>query len=184
LGDHFWVVATQNPLEQEGTYPLPESQLDRFALRLTVSFPGAAEELEILNRHRDRGDALERSRQRSVDALGPESLAEFRTAAGAVHVSRTVLEYIHAVVRITREQRELSHGAGPRAALSLLDAGRGLALLRGRDFVVPDDIRDLFHPCVAHRVRLAPEAVVTGATVEQVLERILRGVPVPEGRSE
>ncbi|MEM6533492.1 MAG: MoxR family ATPase [Myxococcota bacterium] len=184
LGTGFWVVATQNPLDQEGTYPLPESALDRFALRVQVGFPSAAEELEVLQRHRDQGDALERAHSEERDSLDDSSLLAFREAATRVHVSRSVLEYIQAVVRATREQRELIHGAGPRAALALLDVGRGLALIRERDYVVPDDVRDLFQPCVAHRVRLAPEAMVTGVSIDEILERIMRGVPVPESRSE
>ncbi|MEM6730966.1 MAG: MoxR family ATPase [Myxococcota bacterium] len=180
LGRDFWVVATQNPLDQEGTYPLPESQLDRFALKVTVEFPTAEEELEVLRRHQTLGDALERASTSTRDALSVDDVGAFQAAVRSIHVAEPVLEYIHTVVRMTREQPELSVGAGPRAALSLLDVSRSLAMVRAREFVVPDDVRDLFIACVGHRVRMAPEAVVTGVGVDEILERILRGVPVPE----
>ncbi len=183
LGRDFWVVATQNPLDQEGTYPLPESQLDRFALRVVVSYPEAGDELEVLTRHQNLGDALERAHLEKRESLPPDALHRFQDAVRAVHVAEPVLAYIHQSVRLTRTQSELVHGAGPRAALALLDVCRALAVVRGRDFLVPDDVRDLYVSCVAHRVKLSPEAMVTGVTVYEVLERILRGVPVPEVRS-
>lgn len=183
LGRDFWVVATQNPLDQEGTYPLPESQLDRFALKVSVPFPAAEDELEVLRRHQRLGDALERAHDEARESLPLDALHAFQAAVRAVHVADPVLRYIHDTVRLTREQSELVHGAGPRAALALLDVSRSLAVVRGRDFAVPDDVRDLYLSCVAHRVKLAPEAMVTGVTVEEVLERILRGVPVPEVRA-
>ncbi|MEL6547649.1 MAG: AAA family ATPase, partial [Myxococcota bacterium] len=183
LGEDFWVIATQNPLDQEGTYPLPESQLDRFALKVSVGFPQSPDELEVLRRHQAGGDALERRLSVERRQLDRESLRAFQKAVRAVHVSEPVLAYIHETVRLTREQSELTHGAGPRAALSLLDVCRSLALVRGRSYLIPDDVRDLYVACVGHRVKLAPEAMVTGVDVAEVLERILRGVPVPEVQS-
>jgi len=179
LARSFWLVATQNPLEQEGTYPLPESQLDRFALKIRVAYPpSAGEEREMLLRHRDRGDALDHLADRPP-VLTAEQLEAWQRRVEEVHVEDPVVDYLNAIVRATRSQPDLLWGAGPRAALALLRVGRSLAMVRGRPYVIPDDVRDLVPSVLGHRVRLAPEAQIAGLDVAAVLERVLRAVPVP-----
>ncbi|MEE8410100.1 MAG: MoxR family ATPase, partial [Myxococcota bacterium] len=179
LSDDFWVIATQNPFEQEGTYPLPESELDRFALKLSLGYPTAEDEHAILAHHRDVGDPMERMRADVQPAIDRATLAEWRRHVTAAHVADTVLEYIERLVRMTREQADLTWGAGPRAGVALLRCSRALAVVRGRNYVIPDDVRDLAEPVLAHRVRLAPEAQIAGLRVATVLERMVRSVPVP-----
>jgi MoxR-like ATPase len=179
LGERFWVIATQNPLEQEGTYPLPESQLDRFALKVAIDYPADGDERDILTAHRDGGEPGERLRKSEGPVLTPEALAGWQQAAVGVHVADTILDYVRALVRGTRTQPDLAWGAGPRAGIALLRVGQALALVRGRTYVIPDDIRDLVYPVLAHRVRLAPEAQIAGLGLRAVISRLVAAVPVP-----
>jgi MoxR-like ATPase len=179
LSDGFWVVATQNPLEQEGTYPLPESELDRFSLKLTLDYPTSEEERAILEHHRDIGDPMERMRATVQPVIGRAALDAWQRHIATVHVADTVLDYVEAIVRATRHQADLSWGAGPRASVALVRCSRALALVRGRSYVVPDDVRELAEPVLAHRIRLAPEAQIAGQQVSTILERLLGSVPVP-----
>ncbi len=179
LSVSFWVIATQNPLEQEGTYPLPESELDRFAMQIPMGYPGAAAERDIIVMHRDTGEPGDRLRTDGAPVVSREALLGWQERARGVHVSDPIVDYVHQLVRATREQPDLSWGAGPRAALALLHCGRALALVRGRGYVIPDDVRDLAAPVLAHRLRLSPEAQVAGLKLDAVLTRILRAVPAP-----
>jgi MoxR-like ATPase len=183
LHDGFWVLATQNPLEQEGTYPLPESQLDRFSIKLSLSYPSARDELELLHRHRDRGDALAHVED-DAPVLDQATLNAWQQRVTGVHVDDAVVDYLQKITGATRDQADLAWGAGPRAAISLLTCGRSLALVRGRHYVIPDDIRDLVLPVLGHRLRLAPEAQIAGVDIPAVVERILSGVPVPTTHAE
>jgi MoxR-like ATPase len=179
LPEPFMVFATQNPIEYEGTYPLPEAQLDRFLMKVKITYPDEAEERMILERHYQgfRAQELERAGLQTVlDAAG---LTELRRAHRSVTVEAKVLDYINAIVRATREWSSLSVGASPRGAVALLVTSQSLALLRGRDFVVPDDVKEMARPVLRHRVLLRPEAEVEGVQADQVLEQILQALPVP-----
>jgi MoxR-like ATPase len=179
LDPAFWVVATQNPLEQEGTYPLPESQLDRFGLKIAVGYPDAGSERALLRQYRDHGDAMHTARSALAPVIDRETFVAWRRSIDKVRVDDTIVDYIQSLVAATRALPDLAWGAGPRAALTLLGCGRGLAALRGRGYVIPDDIQALALPALAHRVRLAPEAQVAGVSVQSTLERLLQSVSVP-----
>lgn len=166
LDPPFLVIATQNPIEQDGTYPLPEAELDRFLVCLEIGYPDAAEEALILRRHRDRGAAA-----LPAAALDGRTLIEMQAAAAALHVDATVEGYMVALARASREDSRLALGASPRATLALMRLAQALALLDGRDFVGPDDVKAAAVPVLAHRLilrsehwggRLDPRAVVRG----------------------
>ncbi|HEX2241177.1 MAG TPA: MoxR family ATPase [Actinomycetota bacterium] len=174
LPEPFMVIATQNPIEHEGTYPLPESQLDRFMMRLSMGYPSRTAELEILDKH--AGEPL----LDDLDAVSePEEVALLIKAARTIHVAPSLRRYIVDLTEATRDQPDVYLGASPRASLFLLKAARAVAASRARDYVVPDDIQDLAIPVLAHRVLLAPEAQMRGATAEQVLEGLVGRVPIP-----
>jgi len=179
LPPHFWVVATQDPLDHEGTYPLPNSQLDRFAMKIVLDYPTPTDERAVLALHRDRGDPMERLRTEARPAVSPEALAAWQARVLEARVEDPVLDYVHALSRATRQEPDLAVGAGPRAGVALLRCGQALAVVRGRNYVLPDDVRDLSIPVLAHRVRLTPEAEIAGVSVRAVLGRALGMVPVP-----
>ena len=170
----FMVIATQNPIEHEGTYPLPESQLDRFMVRLSIGYPGRQSELEILDKHGET-EPLE-TLEAVADAAQVLKLIEL---ARAVHVADSLKSYIVDLTENTRSHPDVYLGASPRASLFLLRASRALAASRGRDYVVPDDIKDLVNPVLAHRILLSPEAHMRGARAEDVLDALMDRVPVP-----
>jgi MoxR-like ATPase len=170
----FMVIATQNPIEHEGTYPLPESQLDRFMMRLSMGYPSRQSELEILETH-GRHSLLEQLEPVS-DANEVNNLIKL---AREVHVAPSLRRYIVDLSEATRDHPDVYLGASPRASLYLLRACRALAASRGRDYVVPDDIKDLSVPVMAHRVLLSPEAQMRGASSESVLEGLVGRVPIP-----
>ncbi|MCG2800661.1 MAG: MoxR family ATPase [Cellulomonas sp.] len=179
LPDPFIVIATQNPVEYEGTYPLPEAQLDRFLLKLLLPLPAQAEEIEVLARHAagfDPRDLVAAGLRPAADA---EVLARARAQVAQVQVSRDVLMYITAVARATRQSPSLSLGVSPRGATALLATSRAWAWLQGRTYVTPDDVKALAHPTLRHRVSLRPEAELEGVTAESVLDSVLAAVPVP-----
>lgn len=170
----FFVMATQNPIELEGTFPLPEAQLDRFLLKLRLGYPEKDEEIAMLERFRD-ADPLE-----TLEAVGsPEQVTELQGARKQIRVSFPVREYIADIVRATRVNKSLRFGASPRGSLGLMRAGQALAALRGRDFVLPDDIKHLTVPVLAHRLILTDEERLRGTSPEHLLEEILAQIPVP-----
>ena len=173
LGRPFMVIATQNPIEHEGTYPLPESQLDRFLMRISVGYPDAEAALDILDTHGGL----------TSEAVGPVvSLADLNTMveiASRVHVAPSLKQYIVAIAEASRNHGSLVLGVSPRATLSLQRASKALAAAKGRDFVVPDDLKSLAVPVLAHRLLLTPDAQLQGVGVGQVVEAILGSVPVP-----
>jgi MoxR-like ATPase len=174
LDEPFMVVATQNPLEHEGTYPLPESQLDRFMMRLSMGYPSRTSELEILDRHGSHS-VLEELQPVS-DASEVNVLVKM---ARDVHVAPSLKRYIVELTETTRDHPEVHLGASPRASLYLLKSSRALAASRGRDYVIPDDIKDLTVPVLGHRILLSPEAQMRGTSTEEVLAGLLGRVPVP-----
>ncbi|WP_406568057.1 AAA family ATPase [Dactylosporangium fulvum] len=179
LPDPFLVAATQNPIEYEGTYPLPEAQLDRFLLKLTVPLPTRDEELGVLRAHHQGFDPR-RLREAGVQAVATTAdLVAGRAAVQRVAVADGVLAYIVDLCRATRVSPSLELGASPRGATALLAASKAWAWLTGRDYVTPDDVKALARPTLRHRVRLRAEAELEGVTSDAVLDSVLATVPTP-----
>ena len=179
LSDNFTVLATQNPIEYEGTYPLPEAQLDRFLFKIRMSYPSAEEEAAILARYEQGFDPR---RPDAVDLLpfDPALLESARREVSAVKVEPSLYPYIAGVVRRTRDWPAISVGGSPRAAVGLLFVSRALAAMNGRDFLLPDDVKSAALPVLRHRVILKPEAELEGFTADQVVNQVLASVEVPK----
>jgi len=177
LPDPFIVAATQNPIEYEGTYQLPEAQLDRFLLKMNVPIPPRDQEIEILDRHARGFDPRDLSAVQAVATA--DDLAAGRAAVRGVLVGDEVMGYIVDIVRATRQSPSLQLGVSPRGATALLATARSWAWLSGRNYVTPDDVKAMTRPVLRHRVGLRPEAELEGATPDGVLDGILASVPVP-----
>ncbi|MGB9722902.1 MAG: AAA family ATPase [Chloroflexia bacterium] len=173
----FIVLATQNPIEYEGTFPLPEAQLDRFLMRISLGYPSLADELEILERQRLR-HPIEQLEQ--VTTL--ETLIAMQEAIKEVHLSPEVRHYIVSLVKASREQEAVYLGASPRGSLALYRTCQARAAIQGRDYVTPDDVKALARPTLAHRLIISPSARIRGVTGTMVVEELLRTVPVPGAR--
>jgi MoxR-like ATPase len=176
----FMVCATQNPIEYEGTYPLPEAQIDRFMVKANTQYPGRDAELELLGRGAAGFDARFLDRAGIVAVASADEIAAARRHVRAVHVSARLREYIYEIVSRTRSAGELSLGASPRAGLHLLVAAQASAAIDGRDFATPDDVKSVAPLALAHRLIVRPESEVEGVTAAIVLRRILESVPVPK----
>jgi MoxR-like ATPase len=190
LPETFWVLATQNPIEHEGTYPLPEAQLDRFLMKLVVGYPARMAELTMLEL-----PSVSEGPRRDSDAMGveepplygPHDVAEFRALAASIRIAPAIKEYIVDLVRATREPASyglplaplLELGASPRATIALVRASRGHALLAGRDFVTPHDVKSLARDIMRHRILVSYEADAEGLSPDDLLQRILDHIPVP-----
>ena len=179
LPDPFMVIATQNPVEYEGTYPLPEAQLDRFLLKLVLPLPERAQEIEVLSRHTSGFDPRDLLSAGLRAVAGAQELAQARAQASTVGVTPEVLAYAVDLVRATRSMPSVALGVSPRGATALLAASRAWAWLAGRSFVTPDDIKALALPALRHRIKLHAEAEMEGITPQSVIEAVLRTVPVP-----
>lgn len=179
LPEPFMVCATQNPIEYEGTYPLPEAQLDRFMLKVTVDYPTLDQESELLQRVKSgfRAQNLDTVSIKSV--LTPADLVPIREEIDRVRFEPSVQKYIVQICRATRENRHISLGASPRAAITLLLTTRALAALRGRDFATPDDVKAMVYPVLRHRLMLRPDSEIEGHTADRVLESVLQSIEVP-----
>lgn len=175
----FMVAATQNPVEYEGTYPLPEAQLDRFLLKLTMPLPGRDDEIEVIKRHASGFDPRDLSAAGVRPVAGVTELARAREAVAAVEVAPEILGYIVDLARATRATPSFQLGVSPRGATALLNTSRAWAWLSGREFVTPDDVKALALPCLRHRVALRTEAEMDGVQIDDVLDSILTAVPVP-----
>ena len=175
LPDPFFVIATQNPVESEGTYPLPEAQLDRFALRTSIGYPDQGDEIEVVRRRIVRGGE-------TVDLQAVSSrneLAEIRQIVERVHVDQTIVAYAVEIVRRTRRARDLSLGASPRGSLALIGVARARAVISGRDFVTPDDIRSVAVPCLGHRVVSSDQAWARGLRNNEIVQDVIDSVAAP-----
>jgi MoxR-like ATPase len=179
LPDPFVVVATQNPIEYEGTYPLPEAQLDRFLLKLTVALPARQEEVDLVRRHADGFDPGDLAAAGLRAVAGAADVHAARAGIRAVTVTPEVLGYLVDVCRATRVSPSLSLGVSPRGATALLATSRAWAWLSGRDYVTPDDVKALARPTLRHRVALRPEAELEGVVVDAVLGAVLDTVAAP-----
>ncbi|MEP6784864.1 MAG: MoxR family ATPase [Sphingomonadales bacterium] len=179
LSPRFMVVATQNPIEQQGVYPLPEAQLDRFLFKQVVEYPSAAEEIAIVTRHGSRFGAPQMD-EWGIDAVANATSLDAATeAVASVKLVDDIIGYVVALVRATRESASLEAGASPRAAAMLAAAGRARAALDGRDYVIPDDIKALALPLLRHRVILSPAAQIDGKQVEAVVAELIAQVEAP-----
>jgi MoxR-like ATPase len=179
LGDDFMVVATQNPIEQQGTYPLPEAQLDRFLFKITIDHPSRDEEREIVHRHGHRS-AMPKLEDFGLAAIADgKTLAMVRDAVTQVRLSDPLVDYIVDVIRATREHASLEVGASTRAANMLASAVRAFAVLQGRNFVIPDDVKVLALPVLRHRVMMSPSAEIEGLTTDRILREVLDQTPAP-----
>ncbi|MER6113170.1 AAA family ATPase [Streptomyces hirsutus] len=179
LPDPFLVAATQNPVEYEGTYPLPEAQLDRFLLKLTIPLPSRQDEIDVLTRHTEGFNPQD---LRAAGVRPVATAADLETARAAVAkttVSPEITAYVVDICRATRESPSLSLGVSPRGATALLSTARAWAWLTGRDYVTPDDVKALALPTLRHRVQLRPEAEMEGVTTDSVINALLTHVPVP-----
>ncbi|MFA7761126.1 AAA family ATPase [Streptomyces sp. NPDC048723] len=179
LPDPFLVAATMNPVEYEGTYPLPEAQLDRFLLKLTVPLPSREDEIGVLTRHAAGFNPRDLHAAGIRPVAGPAQLEAARQAVAKVSVSPEIAGYVVDVCRATRESPSLTLGVSPRGATALLATARAWAWLTGRDYVTPDDVKALSLPTLRHRVQLRPEAEMEGVTADAVITAILSHVPVP-----
>ncbi|HLJ22209.1 MAG TPA: MoxR family ATPase [Stellaceae bacterium] len=179
LGEEFMVVATQNPIEQQGTYPLPEAQLDRFLFKVIVDYPNRDEEREVVRRHGHRS-AMPRLADFGLKAVvGAGALAQVRDTVAGIKLSDALTDYIVDVIRATRQHASLEVGASTRSATMLAAAARAYGALQGRDFVIPDDVKHLALPVLRHRVILSPGAEIEGLTTDRMLREILDQVPAP-----
>lgn len=179
LPEPFTVLATENPIEFEGTFPLPEAQLDRFLLRISLGYPGRANEIALLERqHR------EQPLSRLEAVVSPDEIVQSTVAARSVFVAPELREYIVALVEATRDHEDVFLGASPRGSLALYNLSRGLAYLHGRAFVTPDDIKSLVQSALAHRIVVHPSARMAGHDGKNIVADVMRRVPVPGGTRE
>ena len=177
LDPYFTVFATQNPVEFEGTYPLPEAQLDRFLLKIRIGYPSEREELTVLERHHTAAGPLD---QITISSIDPAWVAAGRAEVRAVKVEEQVLQYLLSVVRRTRSWPAISLGASPRAAVALLITAKAYAAKDGRDYLLPDDVKSAAMPCLRHRLQLKPEAELEGLDADRMLADVLAASPVPK----
>ena len=175
LPDPFFVIATQNPIEQEGTYPLPEAQMDRFLMKMTMGYPNRQEEKAILQRRKLRG----KDEYDIEQITSPKKVVAMQKALETVHVDPAIMSYIVELVQRTREDHRVITGASPRGSQSLFKTSRASAAIDGRDYVIPDDIKNVALEVISHRIFLKPESKIRGVTGRHITRKILSEVPVP-----
>jgi MoxR-like ATPase len=178
ITDPFIVIATQNPIEYEGVYPLPEAQLDRFLLRLQLGYPNRMEEVEILKRRMERAqeDVL------LEPAANGETILALQKTVEGIHVDDDVLGYVTDIVQATRVQRQIEVGASPRGSLAIFKLARARAVFHGRDYVIPDDVKEVAGPALVHRMIMKAESWVKGVDPRQIVDEILKTIPVPKAK--
>ncbi len=178
IADPFIVIATQNPIEYEGVYPLPEAQLDRFLVRLQLGYPDRTEEVEILKRRMQRA-------QEDVQldpAANVETILELQRTVESIHVDDDVLGYVTDIVQATRAKRQIEVGASPRGSLAIFKLARARAVFHGRDYVIPDDVKEVAGPALVHRMIMKAESWVKGVDPGVIVDEILRTIPVPKAK--
>jgi len=178
LTDPFIVIATQNPIEYEGVYPLPEAQLDRFLVRLQLGYPNRAEEVEILKRRMQRGQ----EDIRLEPVASAETILDLQKTVEGIHVDDDVLGYVTDIVQSTRAQRQVEVGASPRGSLAIFKLARARAVFHGRDYVIPDDVKEVAAPALVHRMIMKAESWVKGVNPRLVVDEILKTIPVPKAK--
>jgi MoxR-like ATPase len=178
MSDLYIVIATQNPIEQEGTYRLPEAQLDRFLMKITISYPSPDEELTILKRHHENSGLTCLDEVRPI--LTKDDILQFKQLINRIIVDNSLLQYISDIIIATRNSAAIYLGASPRASVALLNSSKAYALLQGRDFVIPDDIKYLAVPVLQHRITLSPETEMEGKSAATVVRRLADNIAVPK----
>jgi len=173
----FWVIATQNPIEQEGTYRLPEAQLDRFLMKIEFTYPDEIEELEILATKNERKGKNETAAISEV--LNSEQINQLRHQVQEIHIEENLQKYIVQIVQSTRNHPGIILGASPRASVAVMMASKALSAIRGRDFVTPDDIKEVIIPALHHRLILTPEKEMEGVLPKQIIAQIIEGIEIP-----
>ncbi|MEO0506603.1 MAG: MoxR family ATPase [Bacteroidota bacterium] len=173
----FLVFATQNPVEQEGTYRLPEAQLDRFLFKINVDYPSLEEEVEILERKHEQKGAIEEDLISAV--LTAKQIAEYQSKIKEIVIEKNLITYIASIVNNTRTNANLYLGASPRASIALMEASKALAAIQGRDFITPEDIKKVAVPVLAHRIILTPEREMEGLTAHEVVRQIVESIEIP-----
>jgi MoxR-like ATPase len=179
LSPFFTVFATQNPIEFEGTYPLPEAQLDRFLLKLRVMYPAEHDEVQLLENVQNGFESRELDKM-NLAPISTELLGQAQQEIRTVTVEKALFGYIVHIVRRTRDWPSLSLGGSPRAAVSLMAVSKAFAAMDGRDYVIPDDVKAAVHPVLRHRIMLRPEADLEGMTPDQALDEVMRAIEVPK----
>ena len=177
MEEPYLVLATQNPIEQEGTYRLPEAQLDRFLYKIRVDYPSESQELEILKSHHT--GTISRGIDEVKKVLTKKALNEFRALVKQIHVEEPLLKYIAAFVQDTRHDESLYLGGSPRASIAILNGSKSLAAINGRDFVTPEDIQQIAYPALRHRVILSPEREMEGVSADEIIQQTLKRIEVP-----
>jgi MoxR-like ATPase len=178
MGDLYMVVATQNPVEQEGTYRLPEAQLDRFLMKIIINYPSPEEEFLILKRHNENNELTSLNNIKSL--LSKTQILTFKKLVSQVIVEDSLLKYISDIILATRNSPAIYLGASPRASVALLNASKAYALLQGRDFIIPDDIKYIAVPVLQHRLILSPETEMEGRSAGIIVKRLIEKVEVPK----
>lgn len=173
----FMVLATQNPIEQEGTYSLPEAQLDRFLFKILLDYPDSQQEFEILKSHHSRKS--ESALDQIQPVLKPQALTEYQNLIAEINVEERILKYISEIVVRTRNHPSLYLGGSPRASIAIMNASKAVAAVEGRDFVIPEDIKKVVAPALRHRILLSPEREMEGLTTDTVIEGIVQSVEIP-----
>lgn len=177
MDEPFMVLATQNPIEQEGTYALPEAQLDRFLFKIKVNYPSVEEEIQIIQTHHERKG--EKPQDAIKPILTPQKLVEFKKNIHEVIVEKKIMDYIANIIASTRNHPHLYLGASPRASIATLTAAKAFAAMAGRDFVIPEDVKKALVPVLNHRIILTPEREMEGMTTENVVHMIMESVEIP-----
>ncbi len=179
LGNPFIVIATQNPIEYEGVYPLPEAQLDRFLVKLQLGYPNRTEEIEIMRRRMLRGQE-----ETLLDPVADSQIiTDLQKTVETIHVDDDVLAYVADIVQATRSQRQIEVGGSPRGSLAIFKLSRARAVFHGRDYVIPDDVKEVAGPALVHRLIMKAESWAKGTTANQALEEIIKTIPVPKVKS-
>jgi MoxR-like ATPase len=177
LGSPFFVIATQNPIDQEGTYKLPEAQLDRFLFKIKVNYPELHNEIDILKRFQT--DFNQKETQKVNAVIDPKEVEKCFKIIEKIHIKEELLKYIATIVNQTRNNGNLYMGASPRASMSIMKTAKAMAAIHGRDFVTPDDIQTVCYPVLIHRIILSPEKEMEGVLIEHVIRDIIKGIEVP-----
>jgi len=177
MGEPFIVFATQNPIEHEGTYRLPEAELDRFLFKVEIDYPTLEQETKILLDLHDRKNVNDLSIIQPV--LSPEQLADYREKVRKIHIDNNIARYIARIISSSRNNKDLYLGGSPRASLSILSGAKAAAAMKGRDFITPDDVREVVFPALRHRILLTPEKEMEGSAPEEIIKSILDKIEVP-----
>jgi len=177
MGEPFIVFATQNPIEHEGTYRLPEAELDRFLFKVEIDYPTLEQETKILLDLHDRKNVNDLSIIQPV--LSPEQLADYREKVRKIHIDNNIAQYIARIISSSRNNKDLYLGGSPRASLSILSGAKAAAAMKGRDFITPDDVREVVFPALRHRILLTPEKEMEGSAPEEIIKSILDKIEVP-----